>query len=1050
MTNKIFNSSSIKKIDLFAPQMESSPKDIFQAAEEEEEEEDFFAFGIDEKDNYELLIQNENDDYITPTNFPEDAIKSCDKIIEFEIPSLESLASDHEFSLPPFEFDRYTFTLTFSIDCAEKGEVYCYIKSEEKISVDISLYINSLNKASFNRNCYLGNTPMPARLTPAIFQPPEIPTEPVKAYLSIHKTPPDTLCRQYFNCVGLVNSGMTCYLNSLIQCLFHLKKFRTIVFGSNSIETAKIKKSKILNAMRDLFTRMQISYIPVSTRELTTSFEWAEDDLFQQHDVQELIRILLDRLDDATDKLASSLFKGKKEVAVVTESARIAHVEEFQDLDLPVKNFTNINDSIKSYFEPNQLTGSDQYQLEDGTKCDAEIQTKIIENPMVLCLHLCRFEYTDGQFSKIYSPFAYGEELLFNDQEYELISIISHNGSIYGGHYNAYAKIDGQWTNFDDETVRHCEAYEVFNENFGDDERPHFTAYILFYAMKGLNDMPDPEPPQDVIDNEKKRCSEITVAIAYGDIQNYKEITVDKNIDSLAYLQVLSEETGIPVDDIVVREINQETNETQIIDNPVPSSSSFIYVDNSKLLPVWVTFWIPGYEFITFGAVHVLPSQDTLGMVIHKIMEMLDFHPENEPHFDCFFILGDDYQPMNLDDKIEQSCCLLYEFSSDSQTKENVDAFIEAIEKKKDVLNDFTILEKAELPELESHIELLQDEITMNNAHDFIQYMKSNSQITFIPFDDIQDKSKQINMELSNYLTFDQVKKCLARKFDDVDINQILLFLPSYHRNTPHHVPINRNVFPTLDTMKRNSNYFFFEIHDTDIQYATRVDVTVIDSVGQTLDRFPILMPRGPSPTLDELRKLIMEKIDNKAVYLFYVKDTMPIFIPTLNDIKEEEDQAVKKNQEKLATEVQFEYRVFAQILNDGQADVDLEDQDKYVKIRVVHCEEQLLLAIIGQIDPFILFIEKGKTLNDVKEMFPKENVMIIKQVRRQYEFVDENDDRPLTQSDIVAFTYKQPSDSYYSGGAMRMAKEVNKDSDLEDEEEDDEFDDEEEEEGFE
>jgi ubiquitin carboxyl-terminal hydrolase 7 len=51
-------------------------------------------------------------------------------------------------------------------------------------------------------------------------------------------------------------------------------------------------------ALQQLFFRLQFSRSPVSTKTLTDSFGWSTVDSFMQHDVQELNRVLCEKLED--------------------------------------------------------------------------------------------------------------------------------------------------------------------------------------------------------------------------------------------------------------------------------------------------------------------------------------------------------------------------------------------------------------------------------------------------------------------------------------------------------------------------------------------------------------------------------------------------------------------------------------------------------------------------------------------------------------------------------------------------------------------------------
>jgi hypothetical protein len=51
-------------------------------------------------------------------------------------------------------------------------------------------------------------------------------------------------------------------------------------------------------ALQSLFYKLQYSRTPVSTKDLTKSFGWGTMDAFMQHDVQELNRVLCEKLED--------------------------------------------------------------------------------------------------------------------------------------------------------------------------------------------------------------------------------------------------------------------------------------------------------------------------------------------------------------------------------------------------------------------------------------------------------------------------------------------------------------------------------------------------------------------------------------------------------------------------------------------------------------------------------------------------------------------------------------------------------------------------------
>jgi ubiquitin carboxyl-terminal hydrolase 7 len=95
--------------------------------------------------------------------------------------------------------------------------------------------------------------------------------------------------------VGLKNQGATCYMNSLLQTLYFTNELRKAVYKMPT-EADDSSKSVAL-ALQRVFHELQSSNKPVGTKKLTKSFGWETLDSFMQHDVQEFLRVLLDKLE---------------------------------------------------------------------------------------------------------------------------------------------------------------------------------------------------------------------------------------------------------------------------------------------------------------------------------------------------------------------------------------------------------------------------------------------------------------------------------------------------------------------------------------------------------------------------------------------------------------------------------------------------------------------------------------------------------------------------------------------------------------------------------
>ncbi|CCD26821.1 ubiquitin-specific protease UBP15 NDAI_0I02530 [Naumovozyma dairenensis CBS 421] len=384
----------------------------------------------------------------------------------------------------------------------------------------------------------------------------------ISAYVRILKDTTGVLWHNFMNYdskkvtgyVGFRNQGATCYLNSLLQSYFFTKYFRKLVY---KIPTeSETPNSSVPLALQRAFYQLQVSQIPLDTLELTRSFGWDSAEAFTQHDVQELNRILMDRLENRmlgtpVEGKLSELFVGKmksyiKCVNVEYESSR---VEDFWDLQLNVKNLKCLKDSFENYIEIELMNGENQYAAQDFGLQDAEKGVIFESFPPILHLQLKRFEY-DFNFDQLIkindryefpesfdtSPYMEKKEDGSNNEPciYNLHGVLVHTGDISTGHYYAMIKpdLEDQWYRFDDEKVWKVTKKQVFEENFGLDRRSeddlkcmtreqyedylitrHTSAYMLVYIRKDkeeelLQPVTELDVPAHVVTRVKKDLQE--------------------------------------------------------------------------------------------------------------------------------------------------------------------------------------------------------------------------------------------------------------------------------------------------------------------------------------------------------------------------------------------------------------------------------------------------------------------------------------------------------------------------------------------------------------
>ena len=322
--------------------------------------------------------------------------------------------------------------------------------------------------------------------------------------------------------VGLQNQGATCYMNSMLECLFHTPAFRKLVFSIDTSDTKDVATSTTINLQR-LFCLMQMAPIAPSTKDLTTSFGWGAWDVFMQHDVQEFLRVLMDNIEtkmkntESADAIAN-MFRGRtyNYIKCLNYDYTSDRMEDFYDMSLVVKGKKNLQESLEEFVADDQLVGKNQYSVEGHGKEDAIKGCRFHELPPVLHIHLQRFAYDPlyGDMRKVTDrwefPFELDMEPYMSEQSnkaisqvYELFCVLVHMGDRYGGHYYAFCRPSEkrEWFQFNDNEVRRVEESEVIEGNFGGTGK-YFSAYFLAYVRKSdIAKIMEPVSTSDIPDS---------------------------------------------------------------------------------------------------------------------------------------------------------------------------------------------------------------------------------------------------------------------------------------------------------------------------------------------------------------------------------------------------------------------------------------------------------------------------------------------------------------------------------------------------------------------
>ena len=259
---------------------------------------------------------------------------------------------------------------------------------------------------------------------------------------------------------GLRNEGATCYLNAVMQMLFHLPAFRRSVFRIPTADPVAAGTPTVATALQRLFWRLQSGGSSQSTRELLGSFGWDRSDAIEQQDISDFCHILLDRLETEMKPMAPeeqlTTLCGVK--AQYTDSApAVGWTATREDTSTVtvlhgVKECADVEACLALLCKPEQI---DEYDTGSAGKQTVERRLSFAHLPPILFLNLNRLDFCPlrGIPVKLHNRLAFGTTLDLSPflaaqppgalppaARYTLCSVIVHIGTAQSGHYIAYCR----------------------------------------------------------------------------------------------------------------------------------------------------------------------------------------------------------------------------------------------------------------------------------------------------------------------------------------------------------------------------------------------------------------------------------------------------------------------------------------------------------------------------------------------------------------------------------------------------------------------------------
>ena len=213
---------------------------------------------------------------------------------------------------------------------------------------------------------------------------------------------------------GLLNQGATCYLSSVVQSLFMTPPFREALYAllAPTAETGPISRE-----LQRIFVRLQTTDASaVETKALTRSFGWTAADAFEQHDVQEFLRVLFDALETELEGTPQAdalrrLYRGQwcDYVECKTCGHQSERASAFDDVNLAIRAFDatqtpirTLEGALAAFLEPETLDGDNAYYCERCTSKQPALKgIRFTALPPVLCIGLKRFDFDFATLGRI-------------------------------------------------------------------------------------------------------------------------------------------------------------------------------------------------------------------------------------------------------------------------------------------------------------------------------------------------------------------------------------------------------------------------------------------------------------------------------------------------------------------------------------------------------------------------------------------------------------------------------------------------------------------------